>query len=189
MHPGPSGHQVLAELLAGVLSQTAAEVLDGRAPAARGDPRLEGLPPPMIPRYEGQHSSLCLQLVSEPGGLLFGCALLRCALLRCDVWAGLGWARWSLPTFNLLSAQEEFRPVVRQQQGFTYRPEKPQLRRWIEQKWGWSADEPGAWAELQVDTRLSPDGGSSSSGMAAAPGGTQVQLSHLRSYSGMGASC
>lgn len=33
---------------------------------------------------------------------------------------------------------------MRRQRGFEYRPEKPQLERWIEQKWGWSALEPGA---------------------------------------------
>ena len=63
VHPGPSGHQVLAELLAGLMAQAAGEVAGGREPAARADPRLQGLPPPMIPHFEEQRSSLCLQLV------------------------------------------------------------------------------------------------------------------------------
>lgn len=75
MHPGPRGHQVLAELLAGLLTRAVKEVAAGVAPAARRDPRLEGLPRPMAPNYEGSRSTVCLQLASA-GGPALPCAAL-----------------------------------------------------------------------------------------------------------------
>lgn len=63
MHPSASGHQLLAELLAGLLTVAADEVASGRELSARSDPRLEGLPPPMIPNYQQQRASLCMQQV------------------------------------------------------------------------------------------------------------------------------
>ena len=63
IHPGPNGHQVLAELLAGLLGRAVSEVAGGRTPAARWHPRLQGLPPPMIPNFPDSRASLCIQLV------------------------------------------------------------------------------------------------------------------------------
>lgn len=63
IHPGPAGHQVLAELVAGLLQRAAEEVAAGLVPAQRQDARVAGLPPPMAPNYEDRRSSLCLQLV------------------------------------------------------------------------------------------------------------------------------
>ncbi|PSC75050.1 hypothetical protein C2E20_1732 [Micractinium conductrix] len=135
IHPGPNGHQVLAELLAGLLGRAVSEVAGGRTPAARWHPRLQGLPPPMIPNFPDSRASLCIQL-------------------------------------------EAFRGVVRHQRGFSYSPEKPLLPRFEEQKWGWSAEQPGAWLELEVDTRQ-PRGQPQARR-------TEVQLGHLRSNFNMG---
>lgn len=136
IHPGPNGHQVLAELLAGLLRRALGEVASGQEAmlAPREHSRLAGLPPPMIPNYEENRASACLQL-------------------------------------------EAFKPVVKRQRGFEYRPEKPALPAWVEQKWGWSGSEPGAWAELEVDTR--PAAGTRARR-------TSLVLSHLKSYTGMG---
>lgn len=148
----------------------------------------------------------------------------------------------TLPALSPLpEPQHDFKPMVVAQQGFEYRPEKPDLpviawgccrgsavptdrpidapsaprgnaaplfpfpsfpsclqrmQEWVEQKWGWRADEPGAWAALQVDTQPSPaaaggsDAGSSSVAGSSSSGSskrkTQVQLAHLRSHTGMG---
>lgn len=35
--------------------------------------------------------------------------------------------------------------MVARQRGFEYRPEKPLLHSWVEQKWGWTGSEPGGW--------------------------------------------
>jgi hypothetical protein len=78
---------------------------------------------------------------------------------------------------SLSQVQEAFKPVVKRQRGFEYRPEKPALPAWLEQKWGWSGSEPGAWAELEVDTR--PAAGTRARR-------TSLVLSHLKSYTGMG---
>eukprot|EP00887_Chlorella_sp_A99_P003432 scaffold7.g3432.t1 len=59
------------------------------------------------------------------------------------------------------------------------------------QKWGWTATEPGAWAELLIDTRESSSadgGGKAGSGKKGSGGGhaTTVHLGHLKSYQHMG---
>lgn len=317
---------MLAELLAGLVQRAVAEVAGGLVPAARQDPRLHKLPPPMAPNYEEDRASLCLQLVSLCSRGAELAAGTRCRL--ASIGLGLGRSSFYHPairpcehndwgsgkgSYMLPSAlptaagrrgtfkgvvqrqrsppvpatigdelstlppppphltprtlaswtQGEFRGVVKRQRGFTYRPEKPLLPRWVEQKWGWSALEPGAgrvggwvqqkwgwsvlelgalpggvalgayclpfgsargpaaasarqtrpaclrppirhvshlpphppsatpttctaagaWAELEVDTRLT---GGSPKLQGGAKGGTRVQLSHLKSYSGMG---
>lgn len=117
---------------------------------------------------------------------------------------------------------------MKQQEGFTYKAERPQLEREIEQKWGWSSDTPGAlvvvllpcwlllapaavvesrarltllplsvacvflsssagaWAELELDTRLSNSKSRGGDGSSAKAARTAVHLSHLRSYEKMG---
>ncbi len=39
--------------------------------------------------------------------------------------------------------QEEFKPLVKQAQGFEYRPERPARTSVLAQKWGWSGLQPG----------------------------------------------
>ncbi|EFN58310.1 hypothetical protein CHLNCDRAFT_142315 [Chlorella variabilis] len=73
--------------------------------------------------------------------------------------------------------REEFRPVVKNSSGFEYLPERPKAEDFMHQKWGWRGTEPGAWAELELDTRPEEEG---------AGGDTVVWLAHLRSYRGMG---
>ena len=49
-----------------------------------------------------------------------------------------------------LLLQEDFKGVVGKAQGFAYRPERPERATFVEQKWGWSGDAPGA-CRLQLD--------------------------------------
>ncbi|KAL4431448.1 hypothetical protein ABPG75_006704 [Micractinium tetrahymenae] len=49
MHPGPTGHQLLAELLCAPLIRAVWETDLGLVMEERQDTRLQGLPPPMIP--------------------------------------------------------------------------------------------------------------------------------------------
>lgn len=72
---------------------------------------------------------------------------------------------------------EEFKPTVKNQSGFEYLPERPKADDFVKQKWGWRGTEPGAWAELEVDTRAHDSSDQQD---------TLVWLSHLRSYQGMG---
>ena len=172
IHPGPAGHQVLAELLAGLLQRAAAEVAAGLVPARRADARLEGLPPPMAPNYEDHRSSLCLQLVSAgrlPAVLpaaaavargrragSWGRYLLVPTAQRCCLCPAAVTALGTLPYLCPPAAppQRDFKAVVRRQRGWEYRPERPQLERWVEQKWGWSALEPGAPCPAPLPTPL-----------------------------------
>ncbi|KAL4442042.1 hypothetical protein ABPG77_011303 [Micractinium sp. CCAP 211/92] len=73
---------------------------------------------------------------------------------------------------------EDFKGVVVQQEGFEYRPERPNASEFRSQKWGWTSSKPGCWAELEVDTLQ---------GSSHGEGETLLWLSHLRSYAGMGA--
>ncbi len=63
IHPGASGHQVLAELLSGLLSRAVGEVAAGVAHAARRDARVAGLPPPMSTNYYDYRPSFCAIMV------------------------------------------------------------------------------------------------------------------------------
>jgi hypothetical protein len=66
-HPGDLGHQVIAELLAGLVFQAAERLQVGSDGVSRGagwaaertDAGLKGLPPPMIPDNEDAPSTLC----------------------------------------------------------------------------------------------------------------------------------
>jgi len=49
--------------------------------------------------------------------------------------------------------QEDFEEVVAAAQGFAYQPERPEGRNFVEQKWGWSAKEPGGWAGVWLSVR------------------------------------
>lgn len=42
-----------------------------------------------------------------------------------------------------VAVQADFRSMVVAQRGFIYRPERPQLARFEEQKWGWASEQPG----------------------------------------------
>lgn len=60
---------------------------------------------------------------------------------------------------TLCAIQEAFKPIVVASHGFTYKPERPDAPNFITQKWGWTAEKPGAWAELQFDTRKTTESG------------------------------
>ncbi|KAL4422911.1 hypothetical protein ABPG75_009108 [Micractinium tetrahymenae] len=90
----------------------------------------------------------------------------------------------SVPSF--CAQLEDFRGMVVAQRGFSYRPERPQLARFEEQKWGWASERPGSWVEIEVDTRpcAGQPPGAANCTLAAAQ--AAVLLGHLRSYAGMG---
>lgn len=83
------------------------------------------------------------------------------------------------PTSTCLLLRD-FQRVVVEQQGFEWRNERPDAQM-AAQKWGWIADQPGAWALLQFDTntnlRLQGDLQSEMN---------EVVLTHLRSFERMG---
>lgn len=56
VHPGPTGHQLLAELLCAPLIRAVWETDLGLVLEERRDPRLRGLPPPMIPNEHDQQA-------------------------------------------------------------------------------------------------------------------------------------
>lgn len=144
IHPGPNGHRILAELLTGLLAHALAEAEARPALASRQHPRLQALPPPMIPSFQESVPSFCAQLA-------------------------------------------DFRSMVVAQRGFIYRPERPQLARFEEQKWGWASEQPGSWVEIEVDTRPRPAQSASGSNHSLAGAQAVVLVGHLRSYVGMGA--
>jgi hypothetical protein len=74
--------------------------------------------------------------------------------------------------------QEGFEYVAVNASGFEWRPERPEGASFVEQKWGWSAFDPGDWIELELDSRA-PAGANVSFGVL-------VWLSHLKSYEHMG---
>ena len=78
-----------------------------------------------------------------------------------------------------ISLQENFKPIVKASKGFEYRPEWPDAKSFVAQKWGWTATQPGAWAELEFDSRSGSKFNTSSER-------AEVYLSHLKSYTGMG---
>lgn len=70
VHPDIQGPRVLAELLIHPLARAVLEVAAGLQPKRRADPRLDGMPPPMIPNSAQLASSTCFMLVSS---LVAGC--------------------------------------------------------------------------------------------------------------------
>ncbi|KAL4421416.1 hypothetical protein ABPG75_010707 [Micractinium tetrahymenae] len=89
----------------------------------------------------------------------------------------------AVPT-SLCAIEEAFKDVVVAVDGFEYRPEKPNAPNFVEQKWGWTGREPGAWAELEFDTASGFQDPNDASGLGGPP--AEVSLSFLRSYEGMG---
>lgn len=99
-HPNDRGHQVIAELLAGLVLKAADRVRAGGAPgwsvgwAAERDAKLPptALPEPMVPGNDDAPSTLCAMQASAAlrmlphGGC---CAVLCCATLRPPCRAGL----------------------------------------------------------------------------------------------------
>ncbi|PSC68096.1 hypothetical protein C2E20_8274 [Micractinium conductrix] len=80
-----------------------------------------------------------------------------------------------VPT-SLCAMQEDFKPLARAMRGFQYRAERPEKPTFVEQKWGYRGDAPGAWLELAFSTEEAP----------GRRGQATVFLGHLRSYRGMG---
>ncbi len=59
--------------------------------------------------------------------------------------------------------QEEFTPLVKDTQGFEYRPERPEAPSFVLQKWGWSGLQPGeqtGWLRSQEQGTAMPRMGS-----------------------------
>ncbi|GAB4813470.1 hypothetical protein N2152v2_000516 [Parachlorella kessleri] len=80
--------------------------------------------------------------------------------------------------------QEAFQPVVVQASNFSWVPARPNATTFNAQKWAWTGSQPGAWAELAVDTRED-----TTSNLTAPVGPaikTIVILGYLRSYESMG---
>ncbi|KAL4424189.1 hypothetical protein ABPG75_001490 [Micractinium tetrahymenae] len=72
----------------------------------------------------------------------------------------------------------DFERMVAEQRGFEWRNERPDAQM-AAQKWGWIADQPGAWALLQFDTTTNLKGELQSDE-------NEVVLTHLKSYERMG---
>lgn len=83
---------------------------------------------------------------------------------------------------TLCAIEEDFKQVVVATSGFQYKPERPTARNFVEQKWGWSAKTPGAWAEMEFDS----ESGFVDLAGNGTDGKAQVSLSYLKSYRGMG---
>jgi hypothetical protein len=49
--------------------------------------------------------------------------------------------------------QEDFKGVVVDSEGFKYKPERKNAKNFVEQKWGWTATEPGEWVGRYSSTR------------------------------------
>ncbi|PSC75343.1 hypothetical protein C2E20_1137 [Micractinium conductrix] len=77
---------------------------------------------------------------------------------------------------SLCAVLERFKPLARAMEGFEYRAERPEGGTFVEQKWGFTGEAPGAWLELAVSTEEAP----------GSNGTAEVLLGHLRSYCGMG---
>lgn len=71
-HPSDRGHQMMAEALAGPLGRAVAEEAAAAAGVVqrsrRDDPRLAGLPPPMIPGNTESPTTVCAMQVRAGGG-------------------------------------------------------------------------------------------------------------------------
>ncbi|PSC68097.1 CRT (chloroquine-resistance transporter)-like transporter [Micractinium conductrix] len=80
-----------------------------------------------------------------------------------------------VPT-SLCAMQEDFKPLARAMQGFAYLAERPDKPTFVQQKWGYRGEAPGAWLELAFGTEEAP----------GRSGEATVLLGHLRSYQGMG---
>ncbi|PRW56718.1 hypothetical protein C2E21_4783 [Chlorella sorokiniana] len=156
IHPSDTGHQALAELLAGVVQTAVKNVAEtaGREAATGGSsPVLDSLrrgsasgstsatvptkaaklPPPMIPGNAAHATTLC-------------------------------------------AMQEEFQSVAVAMDGFEWRPERPEAADFVSQKWGYRGDKTGSWVELELSTEEAP----------GRRGVATVILGYLRSYQGMG---
>ena len=179
---------MLAELLAGLLLRAAEEHQRQAAAAAAGGPAvwarrsaeveaaLADVPPPMIPGNAEEPTSLCAIQVGLAG---WG----RCGEGGQRTWEhALLQRRLTQPTFAQradaagplacppLRSQEAFQPMVVAQQGFEWRAERPEEDTFVGQKWGWTGLRPGAWADLEFDSRGSRDAPGTTD--AAAPAGT-----------------
>lgn len=162
IHPGATGHQVLAELLAALMTKAAQEVAAGAPLVPVSRPGQEGLPPSMARNFREARTSLCAQLVGgwyalrrweTPIALhqLPRCLCVAAALLAAPLHTLLTLISVHPyhPRFCLFLSttlpQRDFEPTVVEQEGFEYEPEKPDLPSWVEQKWGYRALMPGAW--------------------------------------------
>lgn len=77
---------------------------------------------------------------------------------------------------SLCALQEDFKPLAHAMSGFAYAAQRPDAATFVQQKWGYSAEQPGAWLELAMSTEEGP----------GRQGKATVYLGHLRSYAGMG---
>ena len=78
VHPSERGALALAELLLAPLQRALLEAAAGLQLKRRGDPRLEPLPPPMIPDSPERSTSYCAMMASR-----FSCCLLPGAATAC----------------------------------------------------------------------------------------------------------
>ncbi|KAL4423775.1 hypothetical protein ABPG75_001076 [Micractinium tetrahymenae] len=171
-HPTDAGHQVLAELLASALLRAVAE---------------ESAPPGATQAAAG--------LAAWRKGSRLEDASRKQPALPPPMIPGNSDA-----ATTLCAIQEDFKGTVVASQGFTYRPERPQAKGFVAQKWAWTGTQPGDWVEFDSRADASREGpgnssasssigGSSSStgkGGGSSGGDATVYLIHLKSFEGMG---
>ena len=156
------GHQLMAELLAGVVltavknvAEAAAEGKQGIAAAAgaRGAAAVTGgtaqpveLPPPMIPGNADVPTCLCAMQVRHfvQAQLLLSSLAVQLARKARACSPPIRTPPTLPPTIHCPAVQEDFKGVARRMKGFEYNAERPKKKSFVEQKWGYTANEPGA---------------------------------------------
>ena len=155
VHPSTQGLLAVAELLVHPLERAVEDAAAGkRLPKRRADPRLEGLPPPMIPDTPDLSTSVCFMLVRPLAAApaeIGGQGGRQGAVLMLQRSCCLAHAAAQLPAPSPMRVrpsnaikQEDFKPLVKTASGFVYKPEKPDGENYVRQKWGWSGTGPGA---------------------------------------------
>ncbi|KAL4443895.1 hypothetical protein ABPG75_011632 [Micractinium tetrahymenae] len=159
-----TGHRAMADLLVAAMQQAVREVQQGDAgPAAAGSPGAatsqhgqQQQKGQQQRRRERQRERPALPPPMFPGNYESDRAICR-----------LGAA---------------FKDVVVESSGFEYKAQRPQGATFVAQKWAWVGAATGAYAVLQLDTRLRGE----ASGSAQAAGLARVYLGHTRSWQQLG---
>ncbi|KAI3436557.1 hypothetical protein D9Q98_005973 [Chlorella vulgaris] len=201
VHPSDVGHQVMAELLAGVMMQAVQNVASASASAAAAATIPAGMP--VAANLLGGSSSSSSSdgsssdgSSSSSGGSSSDGSSLRLGSQpksNDEQASGVeGGSEQAAPELMLLppmipgnadvpttvcAIQERLKPLGKAMEGFAYLPERPNATSFVEQKWGYSGLHIGDWIELEVSTADSS---------ADAGQWCTLYLGFLRSYQGMG---
>lgn len=165
--PSDTGHQALAELLAGVVqtavknvAETAlreaaaggsSDLLDslhgsGSGSAAAAMPaKAAKLPPPMIPGNAAHPTTLCAMQVGWSEGWFVGGFAQASPLHRYLSSMACPHNTIMPPRLRTASLlpQEDFQSVATAMDGFEWRPERPDAADFVSQKWGYRGDKIG----------------------------------------------